>query len=296
MAEPVAQAPARRLFPGRARSRPGALARWSLRGVTFLYLGLFVLLPVAAIIERGFGDGLTNLTDALASFGARNAIQLTVIMALLTAIINGAFGTLIAYVLVRFRFPGRELLSSVVDLPFAIPSLVTGVMLVALYGPNSVIGGWFEDRGIQIVFARPGILLALLFVTLPLVVRSVQPVLAELNREEEEAAQTLGASAWTTFRKIVFPALRPAIAAGALLAFARSLGEFGAIVFVSGNIPNETLTAPVLITQLIQPGSYGTTGGPEQAAAVAALLFGLAFIIVLVTEKLVSHRSERYFG
>jgi sulfate transport system permease protein len=272
--------------------RPGALGRWSLRGGAFLYLGLFVLLPVAAILERGFGNGLTNLTEALTSFGAWNAIRLTMTMALLTAIINGAFGTLLAYVLVRIRFPGRELLSAVVDLPFAIPSLVAGVMLVALYGPSSVVGGWFEDHGLQIIFAPPGILLALLFVTLPLVVRSVQPVLAELDREEEEAAHTLGAGGWTTFRKVVFPALRPAIAAGALLAFSRSLGEFGAVVFVAGNIPNETLTAPVFITQLINPSNYGGTGGPDQAAAVSALLFGFAFALVLVTEKLVSRPSE----
>jgi sulfate/thiosulfate transport system permease protein len=292
MARTAAQILSRGPLSRRARSRPGALGRWSLRGGAFLYLGLFVLLPVAAILERGFGNGLTNLTDALTSFGAWNAIRLTMTMALLTAIINGAFGTLLAYVLVRIRFPGRELLSAVVDLPFAIPSLVAGVMLVALYGPSSVVGGWFEDHGLQIIFAPPGILLALLFVTLPLVVRSVQPVLDELDREEEEAAHTLGAGGWTTFRKVVFPALRPAIAAGALLAFSRSLGEFGAVVFVAGNIPNETLTAPVFITQLINPSNYGGTGGPDQAAAVSALLFGFAFALVLVTEKLVSRPSE----
>ena len=276
------------------RARPGALGRWSLRGGAFLYLGLFIVLPIAAILERGFGNGLTNLRDAMGSFGAWNAIRLTVTMALLTAIINGAFGTLLAYVLVRIRFPGRELLSAIVDLPFAVPSLVAGVMLVALYGPSSVVGGWFEERGLQIIFAPPGILLALLFVTLPLVVRSVQPVLSELDHDEEEAAYTLGAGGWTTFRKIVLPALRPAIAAGALLAFSRSLGEFGAVVLVAGNIPNETLTAPVFITQLLTPSNYGGTGGPDQAAAVSALLFGFAFAIVLVTEKLVVRPSARH--
>jgi sulfate transport system permease protein len=232
--------------------------------VALLYLGLFVVLPVVAVLESGFGDGLTNLKDAMASFGAWKAIRLTVVMAVLTAVINGAFGTLLAYVLVRIRFPGRELLSAIVDLPFAIPSLVAGV-----------------------IFAPPGILLALLFVTLPLVVRSVQPVLAELDRDEEEAAHTLGSGRWTTFRKIVLPALRPAIAAGSLLAFSRSLGEFGAIVFVAGNIPNKTLTAPVFITQLINVS-------PDQAAAVSALIFGLAFMVVLVTEKLISRHSDRY--
>ena len=132
------------------------------------------------------------------------------------------------------------------------------------------------------------------FASLPLVVRSVQPVLSELDHDEEEAAYTLGAGGWTTFRKIVLPALRPAIAAGALLAFSRSLGEFGAVVLVAGNIPNETLTAPVFITQLLTPSNYGGTGGPDQAAAVSALLFGFAFAIVLVTEKLVVRPSARH--
>src|SRR5256714_10854997 len=210
----------------RARRQPGAaFGRWSLRGVAFLYLGLFILLPVAAILQRGFGSGLSNLRDALSSFGAWNAIRLTLLMAALTAIINGIFGTLLAYVLVRIGFPGRDLLSTLVDLPFAVPTLVAGVMLVALYGPNSTVGGWFEAHGIHIIFAPLGILLALLFVTLPLVVRSVQPVLLELDTAEEEAARVLGAGGLTTFRKVVFPALRPAITAGALLAFARSLGE-----------------------------------------------------------------------
>ncbi len=278
---------------GRVRRRPGAaLGPWPLRGVALLYLGLFILLPVAAILQRGFGNGLMNLRDAMTSLGAWNAIRLTLVTAALTAIINGVLGTLLAYVLVRIRFPGRDLLSAVVDLPFAVPTLVAGLMLVALYGPNSTLGGWLEHHGIHIIFAPLGILLALLFVTLPLVVRSVQPVLLELDPAEEEAARVLGAGGWTTFRKVVFPALRPAIAGGALLAFSRSLGEFGAIVIVAGNIPNKTLTAPVFISQLINPTNYGGSGGPDQAAAVSALLFGLSFVLVLLTEKLVSSPSK----
>jgi sulfate transport system permease protein len=278
---------------GRAGRQLGtATVRWSLRGTAFLYLALFILLPVVAIVGRGFGHGLENLSAAMDSFGAWNAIRLTVILAAITAVINAVFGTLLAYVLVRIPFPGRSLLSAVVDLPFAIPTLVAGVMLVALYGPNALVGGFFEDHGIQIIFAKPGILLALLFVTLPLVVRSVQPVLLELDPAEEEAARVLGANGWTTFRKVVLPALRPSIAGGALLAFARSLGEYGAVVFVAGNIPNDTLTAPVFISQLLQPASYGVGGGPDQAAAVSAVLFGLSFVTVLVTERLLSHRTQ----
>jgi sulfate transport system permease protein len=277
---------------GRARLRPGAaIGRWSLRGAALLYLGLFIVLPVAAILQRGFGNGLANLTGALSAFGAWNAIRLTLIMAALAAIINGVFGTLLAWVLVRIKFPGRDLLSTIVDLPFAVPTLVAGVMLVALYGPSSPIGSWLAQHGVHIVFAPAGILLALLFVTLPLVVRSVQPVLLELDPAEEEAARVLGAGRWTTFRKVVFPVLRPAITAGSLQAFARSLGEFGAIVIVSGNIPNKTLTAPVFISQLINPTAYGASGGPDQAAAVSALLFGFAFVIVLITENLGSRGS-----
>jgi sulfate/thiosulfate transport system permease protein len=277
---------------GRARLRPGAATgRWPLPGAALLYLGLFILLPVAAILQRGFGTGLDNLSSALSSIGAWSAIKLTLILAVLTAIINGCFGTLLAYVLARIRFPGRSLLSTVVDLPFAVPTLVAGVMLAALYGPGSVVGGWLERHGIHVVDAPPGILLALLFVTLPLVVRSVQPVLLELDPAEEEAARVLGAGRWTTFRKVVFPALRPAITAGSLQALARALGEFGAVVIVSGNITNKTLTAPVFISQLLLQPSYGAAGGPDQAAAVSALLFGLAFVIVFATEKISSRGS-----
>jgi sulfate transport system permease protein len=273
-----------------ARPTGEAVSRWSLRLLALFYLGLFILVPVAAIIQRGFADGLGTLAAALASFGAANAIRLTLVMAALTAGINGIFGTLLAYILVRYRFPGRSFLSTLVDLPFAVPTLVAGLMLVALYGPKAPIGSWLKDLGFQVIFAPPGILLALLFVTLPLVVRSVQPVLLELDRAEEEAAHILGASGWTTFRRVVFPALQPAIFAGALLAFSRSLGEFGAIVIVAGNIPNKTLTAPVFISQLIS-STAGGADGPAQAAAISTLLFSLAFALVLVTERLLTRRD-----
>ena len=155
----------------------GALSRWGLHGKALLYLGLMIALPTAAVITRGFQDGLQSLRDALNAPGAREAIMLTLALAAITAIVNIVFGTLIAYVLVRYQFPGRGWLSTIVDIPFAIPTLVTGVMLRALYGPNSLIGGFLEGHGIHVIFAQLGILLALLFVTLPLVVRTVQPVL-----------------------------------------------------------------------------------------------------------------------
>lgn len=275
----VAAARARRLPKLRARSGlpPG---RIGLRAVAILYLALMVMLPLSAVVLRGFEDGTTSLQSALATNGAWAAIRLTIVTSLITAGLNAVFGTLLAYVLVRFEFPGRWSVGSLVDLPFALPTLVTGVMLVALYGPASPVGEWLNDAGIQIVFAPIGIVLALLFVTLPFVIRTVLPVLLELDPAEEEAALVLGANGWTTFRKVVLPALRPAIVAGSLLVFARALGEFGAIVIVSGNITGRTLTAPVFIFQL------ASQFRPAEAAAVSALLFGAAFALVLITDRI----------
>lgn len=277
--EPAAQRPAAR----RVGLRLGRLA---IRGTALVYLGALVILPLAAVVTKGFGGGLGSLRDALDTPGAWAAIRLTVVTSLLAALVNGVLGTLLAYVLVRFRFPGRSLLSGITDLPFAIPTLVTGVMLVALYGPNSPVGGFLDRHGVHVIFAAPGILLALLFVTLPLTVRTVEPVLLELDPAEEEAARVLGAGGWTTFRRVVLPAIRPAMVGGALLTFARALGEFGSIVILSGNIAGKTLTAPVFIFQLTSQFK------PEQAAAVSTLLFGLSLILVLVTERLASHRRR----
>ena len=252
-----------------------------------MYLGALVVLPISVIIAKGFGGGLQTFRDAMAAPGATAAIKLTLMTAVATAVINAFFGTLLAFVLVRFRFWGRGLLSSIVDLPFAVPTLVTGVMLVALYGPASPIGHFLQGIGIQVAFAPLGVLFALLFVTLPFVVRTVQPVLSELDPAEEEAAASLGARGTTTFRRVVLPALRPAILGGALLAFARALGEFGAIVIISGNISGETLTAPVYIFQLASQFQ------PEEAAAIATLLFGISFLMVLFTERVLMRRKDR---
>lgn len=260
----------------------GQLGRWGLRGVAILYLGGMIALPLGAVINRGFSNGFTDLNLAMQSPGAMAAIKLTLITSGVAALSNAVFGTLLAYVLVRYRFPGRSLLSGIVDLPFAIPTLVTGAMLVALYGPASPVGAWLGDHGFQIAFAPLGIFFALTFITLPFVVRTVQPVLSELDPAEEEAAQVLGASGWTTFRKVVLPAIRPAIAAGALLSFARALGEFGSVVLISGNLTGRTLTAPVFIFQLTSQFK------PEQAAAVSTVLFTVSFILVLITYRLVN--------
>lgn len=262
------------------RAVRAAAGRWRLRGIALLYLGLMIGLPTVAVIQRGFSGGLGSLRDAFQQPGARNAMILTFALAVITAVVNAVLGTTVAYVLVRYRFPGRTVLSTLVDLPFAIPTLVTGVMLVALYGPNAPVGAFFVAHGISIIYARAGILLALLFITLPLVVRTVQPILLELDLAEEEAARVLGASRWTTFRKVVLPAILPGITGGGLLTFARALGEFGSVVVVSGNILNKTLTAPVFINQLI--GGSKT----DDAAAIATLLFTVSFAVVLITERL----------
>ena len=257
-----------------------------MRGAAITYLLAAIALPFIAIASKGFGDGLTHLSAAMATQGAWDAVRLTVFLAALCAVINGIFGTLLAYVLVRYRFPGRGILSAIVDVPLAIPTLVTGVMLLALYGPASPVGRALEGIGIKVAFAPLGILLALLFVTLPFVVRTVQPVLDELDPAEEEAAESLGASGWTTFRKVVLPALRPGITAGMLLAFARALGEFGSVAVIAGNISGKTLTAPFFIFQL------NNQFRPEDAAAVATLLFATSFIVVLLTERLLGRKKR----
>jgi len=257
-----------------------------LRGAAIVYLGAIVVLPVAAIVTEGFGDGLLSLREALAIPYAWDAIRLTLITAAAAATLNAVMGTALAYSLVRYRFPGRNLLSSVVDLPLAIPTLVTGLMIRTLYGPNGVLGEPLANLGIQVVFTPIGVLLALCVVTLPLVVRNVQPVLQELDPAEEEAASTLGANAWTSFRRVVLPAIKPAVVGGTLLTFARCIGEFGSVVLVSGNNPGRDLTAPVFIFQLANQFR------PQEAAAVATLMFGISFVLVLVTVRFVMRRNE----
>jgi len=241
------------------------------------YLALMIVVPLAAVLERGFSAGLRAFWRELSNPIAFDALKLTVLAAAITAAVNLVLGTLTAWVLARYRFPGRGVLDSLVDMPFAIPTLVTGVMLVVLYGPTGILGGWFESRGVSIIFARPGIVLALLFVTYPFVIRTVQPVLFEAERHEEEAAFTLGASKWTNFRRIVLPAILPAAVSGALLSFARALGEFGSIVVVAGNIPRRTLTAPVYVFGEVEV--HNERGASAMSVVLLALSFGLLLLL-----------------
>jgi sulfate/thiosulfate transport system permease protein len=264
------------LIPSTRASLPWG--RWGLRGTAFLYLGFMVALPLTAIIQNGFADGLAAFWSDVTNATAFAAMKLTLTIAVIITIINAVMGTLTAYVIVRFRFPGRGLLNAIIDMPFAIPTLVTGVMLVALYGPQRTLGAWLNSHGIQVIFATPGVALALLVVTYPFVIRAVQPVLMEAEKGQEEAAYTLGASKWVTFRRVVLPNITPAIITGSLLSFARALGEFGSVVVVAGNIPGVTLTAPVYV--------YGQIESQNQrgASAMSVLLLSLSFALILTVE------------
>ena len=253
---------------------------WGLRTVAVGYLALMILLPLAAILRSGLRAGPAVFWSDVTNPTALAALKLTLMTAVITSAINLVMGTMTAFVLVRYDFPGRSLLNALIDMPFAIPTLVTGVMLVVLYGPQRTLGAWLESHGIQVIFATPGIVLALLLVTYPFLIRTLQPVLMELDKSQEEAAHTIGASRWTTFRTVILPQLTPAMITGSLLNFARALGEFGSIIAVAGNIPGRTLTASVYIYGQIE--SYNQRG----ASAVSLLLLALSFSLMLTVDWL----------
>ncbi|MFY9610341.1 MAG: sulfate ABC transporter permease subunit CysT [Blastocatellia bacterium] len=274
--------------PLASRGAPVPWGRWGIRWAAVLYLAFMVALPLSAIIQNGLSGGLAVFMSDIADPIAFGALKLTLTIAVLVTLINAFMGTLTAYVLVRYQFPGRRLFNSLIDMPFAIPSLVTGVMLVALYGPQRTLGAWLNSHGVQVIFATPGVVLALLVITYPFVIRRVQPVLMEAERGQEEAAYTLGASGWTTFRRVVLPMISPAIITGSLLSFARALGEFGSVVVVAGNIPGRTLTAPVYV--------YGQIESQNQrgASSMSILLLALSFALILVVEWMQSRKGRSY--
>jgi sulfate transport system permease protein len=263
-----------------ARRAPTPWGRWGLRATAILYLGLMIVLPLAAVAHHGLADGLSAFLDDVTHPLAIEALGLTIGAAIVMTAINAVMGTLTAYALVRYRFPGRGLLDGIVDLPFAIPTLVTGVMLVALYGPQTGVGSWLSGHGLPVIYAKPGIVLALLFVCYPFVVRTVQPVIHGAEKSQEEAAWTLGASGWTTFRRVVLPTIGPAILTGSMLSFARALGEFGSIIIVAGNIPGSTLTAPVYLYQQVEGDNTGA------ASAISIVLLALSFTTMWAIERL----------
>ena len=234
------------------------------------YVGALVALPLAALLAEGLAQGIPALWAAVSAPVAAAALRLTLVTAGIMALVNAVMGTATAWVLARYDFPGRGLLSGLVDLPFAIPTLVTGVMLVLLFGPQSSLGGWLGAHGLPVAFAAPSIVLALLFVTVPFVVRAVEPVLMEQDPAEEEAARTLGASTFTVFWRVLLPPLWPSLLSGTIRSYARALGEFGSIVVVSGNIPHRTLTAPIYVFGEIE------SGRSEVAAAISVVLLAVA--------------------
>jgi sulfate transport system permease protein len=238
------------------------------RGIALGYLSIVVLLPLAALVWSSRSHGLGAFWDQATQPEALAALKLTLALAAISALVNAVAGTAIAWVLVRDRFPGRGFVDAVIDLPFALPTIVAGLTLLALYGP----GGPFH---VDVAFTRMGVMLALLFVTLPFVVRAVQPVLLELDREMEEAAASLGARSFAIFRRIVFPNLLPAILSGVALAFSRAIGEFGAVVLISGNLPFKTEVSSVYIFQQVESDNGAA------AAAVSVLLLGISLAVLL---------------
>src|SRR4051794_12621866 len=249
-------------------------------GVATVWLSLIVLLPLAAVVAKSTDGGMAHFGDTVSSRQSVSALELTLLASLLVAAINAVFGTVTAWVLVRDEFPGKRLVNALIDLPFALPTIVAGITLLALYGPRG-------PAGIDIAYTKAAIVMALLFVTLPFVVRSVQPVLIELDREMEEAAASLGAGSLTTFRRIVLPNLVPAIVSGAALGFARAVGEFGAVVLISGNIPFKTQVSSVYIYGQIE--SDNTSG----AAAVSVVLLGIS-LLILIGMRLLGARWARH--
>ncbi len=268
-APPTREGRRRPAFPGRALGV----------GVVGLWLSLIVLLPLAALAVRSLDDGLAGFWEAVTAPAALSALATTLGVSAVVALVNAVMGTLVAWVLVRDDFPGKRVVNALIDLPFALPTIVASIVLLSLYGPNSPVG-------IQLNATRWGLVVALAFVTLPFVVRSVQPVLIELDDEVEEAAVSLGAGNLTTFRRVVLPTLAPAVIGGAGLAFARAVGEYGSVVLIGGNIPHETQVVSQYIQQQIE------TDRPANAAAVSVALLAVSFLTLFVL-RLWGGRAQR---
>jgi sulfate transport system permease protein len=249
-------------------------------GLSTAYLTLIVLIPIAAVVAASLEGGLSAFWDDVTSPSAVAALKLTFVASLVVVAVNAVTGTLIAWVLVRDDFRGKSVVNAVIDLPFALPTIVAGLTLLAVYGPKSPLG-------FDVAYTRAAIVLALAFVTLPFVVRAVQPVLMELDRDMEEAAASLGSRPLTTFRRIILPNLMPAVLSGAALSFGKAVGEFGSVVLISGNIPFDTEVASVNIFKSIESGE------PEAAAAVSVVLLVMSFIVLAVADVL-ERRSRRH--
>jgi sulfate/thiosulfate transport system permease protein len=238
------------------------------RGYVVLWLSIIVLLPIAALANQAFSEGVSHFWSQVTSPSALSALELILVCSLIVVVVNGFFGTIVAWLLVRDNFPGKAFVNAIIDLPFALPTIVASLILIELWGTNSPVG-------INIALSRTAIVVALCFVTLPFVVRAVQPLLIEMDRDMEEAATSLGAGGFTVFRKIIFPNLLPGLSAGVALAFARALGEYGSVLIFAG-FKKDTIVPSILIGQQIEQGNE--TG----AAALSVVLLALALVVLLI--------------
>jgi sulfate transport system permease protein len=271
--------------------RPSALPGFGLTlGFATAYLSLIVLLPLLVLVWRASGLGLEGIWRVATTPRVLAALEVSFVTSMLAALLNAVFGTLVAWVLVRYDFPGRRLLDAAVDLPFALPTAVAGIALAALYAPNGWIGAFFAPFGIKIAFTPLGIFIALVFIGLPFVVRTVQPVLQDFEREMEEASATLGATRLQTVFRVVLPALVPALVTGVALAFARAVGEYGSVIFIAGNIPFVSEIAPLLIVTRLEEFDYAG------AAAIAVIMLTISFVALLLINSVQALSRRRYDG
>ncbi|BFM65857.1 sulfate ABC transporter permease subunit CysT [Acinetobacter baumannii] len=257
-------------------------------GFTLAYVSFIVLIPLAAVFIKSFGIGWDGLWEILTSERILKSLQLSFSSALIAAFINVVFGLLLAWCLVRYNFPGKRLVDALVDLPFALPTAVAGIALTSLYAPpTGWIGQYLEPLGIQVAYTPIGITLALVFIGIPFIVRTVQPVLSDIETELEEAASALGANRWQTITKIILPILLPALFTGFALAFARGVGEYGSVIFIAGNQPFKTEIAPLMIISRLEEYDYAG------ATTIAAVMLVLSFIILFVINLLQAWANRR---
>ena len=262
------------------------MARWTLRLVALAYLALLLVIPLGIIVNRTFENGAGAVWDSLNEPLARHAFQVTLQVALWSVLLNTIFGVGAALLIVRYDFPGKRIFNALIDLPLAVSPVVVGLALILVYGRLTPVGSWFGDQGIDIIFALPGMVMATAFVSLPLMVREVVPVLEEIGVEQEQAAWTLGASGWQTFRRITFPSIRWAVAYGLVLTLARSLGEFGAVAVVSGRIVGKTQTITLYVQQHFE--NFDKTGAYAASFALAAIA-----VVVLLIMNLLRPKEDR---
>jgi sulfate transport system permease protein len=257
-------------------------------GYTMVYLSLIVLIPLSAVFIRSFGSGWSHFWEVVMAPRVLASLRLSFGASLIAALINAGFGLLVTWVLVRYTFPFKRLVDAMVDLPFALPTAVAGIALTALYAPNGWLGARLAPLGISVAFTPAGVVVALVFIGLPFVVRTLQPVLDDLDQEVEQAAATLGASGWQVFLRVILPALWPALLTGFALAFARAVGEYGSVIFIAGNMPMKSEIAPLLIVTKLEQYDYAG------ATAIAVVMLVLSFALMLGINALQSWASTRH--